>query len=135
MPEGTAGRPWTVALGCAVSLAISIWDIVSSMPDEEIAESPAFVAIVVSLSLIPALFTLAAFHRRNWARIAVAIITALGLVSIPLLTLFWEEMAGPWDAETALYTLAEIVVIVLLFAPASNEWYRHQPSAAVAPSA
>jgi peptidoglycan/LPS O-acetylase OafA/YrhL len=117
-------RPWTVALGCAVSLAISVWDVVSSISEEELVDSHYFLALLVAMTVIPVIFTLAAFFRRNWARIALAVLTAIGLVSAPLFAMFWEDMAGPIDTETVLYSITELVVIVLLFVPASNEWYR-----------
>jgi peptidoglycan/LPS O-acetylase OafA/YrhL len=124
----SASRPWTVALGCAVSFAISVWDLVSSFPDDEIVESHGFLALVLALSIVPVIFTLAAFFRRNWARIVLAVLTALSFVSVPLFAFFSEEAAGPLDTETVLYAIAEVIVVVLLFAPASNDWYRRYPA-------
>lgn len=123
MTEGVT-RPWTVLLGCAVSLAISVWDIATSVSDEGIVESRSFLMLLLVLSMIPVFFTLAAFFGRNWARIALALLTALSIASVPLFGLVGEEMAVPLDAETMLYAFADIIVIVLLFVPASNAWYR-----------
>jgi hypothetical protein len=122
--NGSVERPWTVALGCAVSLATSIWDVVSWVSEPEVVESYGFRALLLALAVIPVLFTLAAFFRRNWGRIVLAIVVALGFVSIPLLALFGEKVAELLDAETVLYSIAEVVFIVLLFMPASNAWYR-----------
>lgn len=122
--NGGIARPWTVALGCAVSLAISVWDIANAVSDEEIVQSRGFLALLLALSMIPVIFTIAAFVRRNWGRIGLAVITALGVVSFPFLMLLGEEAAGPLDAETMLYAFADVVVIVLLFVPLSNDWYR-----------
>ena len=124
MKSAEALNDRAVALGCAVSLAISVWDIVSWISEEELADSHYFLALLLAMTFIPVIFTLAAFFRRNWARIALAVLTALGLVSAPLFAIFWKEMAGPIDTQTVLYSIAELVVIVLLFVPASNEWYR-----------
>jgi hypothetical protein len=117
-------RPWTIALACAASFAISVWDVVSSVSGGESIDSHFFLALLVALIILPVIFTFAAFFRRNWGRIALAVITGLGLVSVPLFALFLEEMAGPLDSEAVLYAIAETVVIALLFVPVSNKWYR-----------
>jgi hypothetical protein len=117
-------RPWTVALGCAVSLAISVWDVISSLNDEALQESRLFMALLLALTVIPFIFTIAAFFRRNWARIGLAVLTVLGLLSVPLFALFLEEAMGPLDAETLIYSIAEVIVLVLLFVRPSNAWYR-----------
>jgi hypothetical protein len=117
-------RPWTVALACAVSVGITVWDVISSATDEELQESQLFMALVLALTVIPLVFTFAAFFRRNWARIGLAVITALGLLSVPLFALFLQETMGPLDAEIVLYSIAEIIVLVLLFVRPSNAWYR-----------
>jgi hypothetical protein len=126
-------RPWTVAAACAVSLGITVWDIVSTVSDEELLTMKGFAALIVALSLIPIIFTLAAYFRRNWGRIVLTIITALALLVVPALLLI--EMGVPAllqlepgeqiiDIEIVLYAIAEAIVIVLLFMPASNAWYR-----------
>lgn len=116
-----------------MSLAISVWDVVSAVSEEESVESYYFLSLLAALTILPVIFTLAAFFRRNWGRIALAVITGLGLVSVPLFALFFEELAGPLDAETVLYTVAEIVVIVLLFVPVSSKWYRRSPASSFRP--
>lgn len=117
-------RPWTVVLGCAMSLAISLWDVATSLSDKEIVESRTFLLLLLVLSMIPVIFTLAAFFRRNWARVVLGVLTALSIASIPLFKLLDEEMAVPLNAETVLRALADVLVIVFLFLPASNAWYR-----------
>jgi hypothetical protein len=123
MNEG-ATRPWTVALGCALSLGISVWDIATAVFDEEIVEYLSFLVLLLVLSVIPIIFTLAAFFRRNWGRIVLAVIAVLSVASVPLFGLLGEEMAVPFDTETVLYAFANGVVVMLLFLPASNDWYR-----------
>lgn len=120
-------RPWTVVLACVTSLAISAWDIVSAVGDDELLAPPGFVTLYIFMSLIPFGLTVASFLRRNWGRIALAAMTALGALSFPLLLLFQRDLIVDTTAslvEGALYGLAEAVVAVLLFLPASNAWYR-----------
>jgi uncharacterized membrane protein len=117
-------RPWTVALACAVSLGITIWDVISSVTDEGLEEAQFAMALLLALTVIPFIFTIAAFFRRNWARIGLAVLTVLGLLSVPLFALFLEEAMGPLDAETLIYSIAEVIVLVLLFVRPSNAWYR-----------
>lgn len=117
--------PWTVALACAVSLAVCIWDITAAVSDEEVFESRSFLAILLALNTIPLVFTFAAFFRRNWGRIVLTVITALGALTLPFVMLSGEQAGDvPVDVEAVLYSLAEVTVIVLLFAPRSNSWYR-----------
>jgi hypothetical protein len=123
-------RPWTVALACAVSLGITIWDVISSVTDEGLEEAQFAMALLLALTVIPFIFTIAAFFRRNWARIGLAVLTVLGLLSVPLFALFLEEAMGPLDAETLLYSIAEVMVLVLLFVRPSNAWYRKAPAPA-----
>jgi hypothetical protein len=121
-------RPWTVLSACVVSVGISVWDIVSSMSEEaELIDSGYFLALLAALMLIPLLFTIAAFFRRNWGRIGLAVITVLAFLSVPLFALFPEMGTLSIDAETVLYSVAEVVVLVLLFVPPSNAWYRIEP--------
>jgi hypothetical protein len=120
-------RPWTVALGCAIGLALFVWDIVSSISEQDTSVRIFFLAVAI----IPVPFTLAAFFRRNWGRIVLAIIAALGFVSVLLLPLFGDDMAGLFEAEFVIYSIAEIAFIVLLFVPASNAWYRRSREAVI----
>jgi peptidoglycan/LPS O-acetylase OafA/YrhL len=122
--NGSTTRPRTVAAGCAVSVAISVWDIASAISDEDLTETPDFLALLLVLSIVPVIFTVAAFLRRNWGRVGLAAVTVLGLLALPLLMFVEEEMRGPIDAEAVLYAIAGVVIIVLLFMPASNTWYR-----------
>jgi len=112
-------------LACAVSVALSVWDTTATLSDEEVRESRSLLALLLTLYMIPPILTVAAFLRRNWGRIALATVTALGLLSTPLFIFLWDEIAGPLDAETLLYSLADGIVILLLFLPLSNAWYRN----------
>jgi len=63
-------------------------------------------------------------RARNWARIVYAVLTGLNLIAalgdIP------GTFAGPWYSSSAslLTTALDLVIVVLLFRPASNAWYR-----------
>jgi len=61
---------------------------------------------------------------RNWARIVYAALTALSLAII--VGTLDEVLAEPWywQSATFLTTLADILIVVLLFRPAANAWYR-----------
>jgi hypothetical protein len=50
MTEG-ATRPWTVVLGCALSLVISIRDIIETIADEEMMEFPSLLRRQLVLDL------------------------------------------------------------------------------------
>jgi len=63
-------------------------------------------------------------RARNWARIVYAVLTALSLISV-----FGDipgTFAGAWYSWSAswLTTAMDVVIVVLLFRPASNGWYR-----------
>lgn len=116
-------RPWTVALGCALSLGISLWDIATTVSDEEIIDSRTLLSLLLMLSMIVVISALAAFFRQNWGRIVVAVLTGLSVASLPLFGLLGEDMAVPLDTEILLYAFADLLVILLLFLPASNNWF------------
>ena len=116
--------PWAVSLACAISLSVCIWDIALVVLDKELIESAGFLIALLALNMIPLVFTLAAFVRRNWGRIVLVVLTALGALTLPFVMLSADHAYGTVDAETVLYTFAEVTIIVLLFVPASNRWYR-----------
>src|SRR5262245_43831820 len=115
-------RPWTVTLGCALSVAICAWDIVDIAADPELLESVGWLALILTLPVLPLIFTTAAFLRRKWGRIVMAVIAALGVVCVPVLMLL--ETGGPVDGETVLYAVVDVGAVVLLYLPLSNAWYR-----------
>jgi hypothetical protein len=120
-------RPGAVLLACVVSLAILVWDVISTVADGELLETPVFLALALVLIMIPLVFTVAAFLRRNWGRIVLAVMSVLGVVSFPLLLWLQRDLVADTAAslvQSALYAAAEALVAVLLFLPASNAWYR-----------
>jgi hypothetical protein len=63
-------------------------------------------------------------RARNWARIVYAVLTGLNLIAV-----FGDipgTFAGPWYSWSAslLSTAMDLAIVVLLFRPASNAWYR-----------
>ena len=124
MKEKTT-RPWTVAVACAVSLVLCVWDIFWAVSGEEVEEMRYFEAVLVAFNLIPVVFTAAAYLRRHWGRIGLLVVTALGLLALPLVMFVEGEWVRETSAETVLYSVAGIVVIVLLMLPASGAWYRN----------
>jgi hypothetical protein len=120
-------RPGTIVLACAASLAISVYDFVSTITDGELLEMPEVLALILVPSVIPIVFTIASFLRRNWGRIALAVLTALGAVSFPALLFFQPDLVADTPGslvQEALYAVTEALVAVCLFLPASNAWYR-----------
>jgi hypothetical protein len=120
-------RPGTIVLACAASLAIWLYDVVSTVTDGELLEMPQLLVSMLVLSVIPLVLTVAAFLRRNWGRIALAVMTALGAVSFPALLFFQPDLVADTAVSLvreALYAVAEALVAVCLFLPASNAWYR-----------
>ena len=95
-PEPAAATVFYVALGsfCVALLAFAIW-------------------LIVMIG-----------RARNWARIVYAVLTGLSLISefgdIP------GMFAGPWYSWSAslLTTAMDLVIVVLLFRPVANAWYR-----------
>lgn len=127
---GSGERPWTVTTGCAISIAILVWNLVSAVSDELLAEMGGLLALLMvlllALGVVPMIFTIAAFFRRNWGRIGLAVMTALGVLAVPFVMHLGQEMVETIDAETVLYAIADVVAVVFLFMPASNEWYRNR---------
>jgi hypothetical protein len=113
-----------VAVACAVSLVLCVWDIFLAVSGEEIEDMPYFRAVLVAFNLIPAVFTAAAYQGRHWGRIGLLVVTALGVLALPLVILLEGEWMQAIDVETVLYSAAGVVVIVLLMLPTSGAWYR-----------
>jgi hypothetical protein len=129
----STSRPWPVASACALSLAVSVWDVASAISHEDVVGSPGLLVLILALTLVPVLLTVAAFLQQNWARIILAVISTFGILAIPIIMIVGEETAGAIDTETVLYALADALLIVLLFLPASNVWYRARSASGVNP--
>jgi hypothetical protein len=92
------------------------------------ASSPVYYAVMVLFYV--ALLALAAWvivmigRARNWARIVYAVLTGLSLIST--VTSFPEILRRPWYSGPVelLSTVMDLAIVVLLFLPASNAWFR-----------
>jgi len=122
--QTSASRPHSILLSCALSLALSFWDIGSTLSDDDITNDAEFSTLLLLFSVVPIVFTAAAFFRRNWGRIGMAALSVFGLLAAPLLMLVDKELVGPLDAGSLIYAAAEVVIVASLFVPSSNTWYR-----------
>jgi len=125
-------RPRVVQIAyvlCWVSLVAGLPSMVDTiMEDGPVATTAAF-KVGMSLFYV-ALMTFAIWlivsigRARNWARIVYAVLTGLSLLS--MFGSLSEMLARPWYAwSSALLTTAmDVVLVVLLFLPAANAWYR-----------
>lgn len=115
-----ASRPWTVVVACAVSLVLCVWAIFWAVTGEEVEDMQYFEAVLVAFNLVPVTLTAAAYLGRRWGRIGLLVVTALGILALPLVMILEAAWAQDLDAETVLYSVAGIVVIVLLMHPTSG---------------
>jgi hypothetical protein len=117
---------------CWISLALDIPLVAEELfkgPDPADGEvSPAFFTFVVLFSIAWfafAIWVIISIGRaRNWARIVYAVLTGLGLISI--IASFGEILARPWYSGPVelLVAVMDVAVVVLLYLPASNAWFR-----------
>ena len=117
-------RPRTVSLACALSFVLCMWDIGWALSGEGLEDMPYFRVFLVALNLIPLAFTVAAYIGRYWGRIGLLVVTALGVLPLPLVIFFEKGWGQELDVETLLYSAAAILVVALLLLPASGAWYR-----------
>lgn len=62
---------------------------------------------------------------RNWARIAILVLTILSLFGLPFLALTSsEEPFSVWDFLDVVQFAVDFAVTVMLFTPGANEWFR-----------
>lgn len=120
-------RPWTVALACAGSIALCAWDILTTLLSAELRSAPRFLAAIVLLSMLPAIFAVAAFRRKNWGRLVTIALCAIGALALPVMWFFDPSLHADSPIsriESVLYALIELVIATLLLSPSSNVWYR-----------
>ncbi len=118
-------RPMAVAVACAISLILCLWDMVWAFSGDGTEDVPYLETLLAAVNVIPLVFTVAAYLGRQWGRIGLIVITALGVLVLPFVVLVGEgEWAEVIYVESALYTAAAVVVLVLLMRPASAAWYR-----------
>ena len=81
-------------------------------------------AAIIPLVIAKALLIAGAYNRRNWARIALLMLTGLGLGAYApqLARALGEHLL--YGVFNLFLVIAEGVAIVLLFTPAANRWYK-----------
>jgi hypothetical protein len=125
-------RPQVVQIAyvlCWVSLVAGVPSIVDTFAEGDSEITQAVFNVVFGL-LYTALITFAIWvivsigRARNWARIVYAVLTGLSLLS--MFGSLSEILARPWYAWSSylLTTAMDVVIVVLLFLPAANAWYR-----------
>jgi hypothetical protein len=122
----------TALILCWISLALTLPLMVEGFLDvmnAGDAEAPAAYFAMLAVFYV-AVFAFAVFvivfigRARNWARIVYAVLTGLSLIStiasLPaILGRAWYS--GPLELLT---TAIDVAIVVLLFLPASNAWFR-----------
>ena len=81
-------------------------------------------AAIIPLLIAKALLIVGAYGRRNWARIALLILTGLGLGAYAPQLVHVMTEHPLYGILNLLLVIAEGVAIVLLFTPAANRWYK-----------
>jgi hypothetical protein len=125
-------RPPLVQLAyvlCWLSLVAGVPSIVDTFMDGgPVTETAAFkvgMSVFYVALMMFAIWVIVSIGRaRNWARIVYAVLTALSLLS--MFGSLSELLARPWYAwsSSLLSTAMDVVIVVLLFLPAANAWYR-----------
>jgi hypothetical protein len=111
-------RPYAVTIGCSVSLLVSAIDL--GLFGTEMLELPSgtltylFMFYALS-SVLPIVAALAAYFRRNWARVLLLVLCAADALLV----------FGDDGLAAVTMTLAALACIAaaLLFLPMSNRWY------------
>ena len=81
-------------------------------------------AAIIPLLIAKALLIVGAYGRRNWARIALLILTGLGLGAYAPQLVHVMTEHPLYGILNLLLVIAEGVAIVALFTPAANRWYK-----------
>jgi len=119
---------WAVTL-CWLSLLAAIPSMIEGYASLAQLEGGRFaqagyLAIQVAVLSLAALVIVSLARGRNWARVVYAALTGFSLAMV-VITLD-EVLAEPWywRIATFLTTLMNVLILVLLFRPVSNAWYR-----------
>ncbi|MGY1643992.1 hypothetical protein ACI782_23035 [Geodermatophilus sp. SYSU D00703] len=143
-PQAAPPRPDSVRFGVGAFIAnlllglvgsVVVFSTIDSLIDDELANSGVEVSadavqgvLVVSAVIgllfvaLEALFIWFAWNGRNWARIVLFVLGALGIISG--LSALAQPTTGFLTALSVFQMLLAIVGIVLLARPQSTEWYR-----------
>ena len=123
-------RPRNVVIAVAILCVVQMYDLVSVLSHVEqlvlIRRSStndvyATVLVGVCVSLF---FIYKIFERRNWARIAYLVLFLLGVLAevSGVITLFHQRSI--WTPLDIFSSIAEIVVLILLFTGLGNSWFK-----------
>jgi hypothetical protein len=88
--------------------------------------------VLVVMTVLPLLFAISAFFRHGWARIGLAAVGLLGVLSFPLRLALESDLplrgfSASIVFENVLYAGANALIVVLLFLPQSSRWFRTRP--------
>jgi cell division protein FtsW (lipid II flippase) len=128
-------RPKPVKLAlilCWISLVLAL-PLIAEASVQEVdagdgASSPLYYAVMglfyVALLVLAAWVIVMIGRARNWARIVYAVLTGLSLIST--ITSFPEILQRPWYSGPVelLSTVMDLAIVVLLYLPAANAWFR-----------
>ena len=92
-------------------------------------------AAIIPLLVAKALLIVGAYGRRNWARIALLILTGLGLGAYAPQLVHVIREHPLYGILNLLLVIGEGVAIVLFFTPAANRWYKPAKPGAPPPPA
>ncbi len=134
-PAGAVLRPRTVVIGLGIITALLIYGAVNislGMRLQRFNQSP----LLVAAALLPLAGLLSqaaaivfAFRRRNWARITLLVLLALGFLGIAVSLFAFSKIAqaGSFPRYAAVLSgllLLRTAGVGLLFTPSANAWFR-----------
>ena len=131
MQAAIPGAPDTIRRAAALlwaSAALVLVSILAGLLDPDgAANLPDAVADLVSLGLL-ALVAWKLPQGRDWARWVLAIVVALGVLSVVTSILVfpdvWQAMSGVLRAYTIIQTALQVTALGLAFTPGAKAWFR-----------
>jgi len=125
-------RPREVTLAvwlCWLSIVVALPAIVDGyiefvVQETDRAASIGYIVINVMMYAIGIWVILALSRARRWARVAYVALALLGILGN--ISAWDQYQARPWYAGSTMFlsSFVDIAVVVLLFRPAANAWYR-----------
>jgi len=82
------------------------------------------VALGVAIFLLIAVLLYKIYWRRHWARVALLIVTALGVAAYAPDFLESKTSAPLIAALDTIVVVLEVIAVILLFMPPSNRWFK-----------
>lgn len=130
-----AARPLTVKLAVALLLISEVADFVRvalghySFPSHNFDSNVITISTSVFRFCLPPLFIYFAFRGHNWARWTLLFVTVLGLITEP-----FSFKNLQLDLEICFDSVFDVASMVLLFLPASSQWYKSLKTVSAQPS-